>query len=607
MKNVHFPIESFETVFPEENVFKEETIASQATLQSIQRSLPNILRSNNARTSRSCKTLSKIDATFVSSVEDGNTSLELNSSSSIDLDMEANYNKNESPKPHHKRKQVHNLLNVRYDIPDCNNNKNKNALPTFDQLTASLRASPGECKESVPTKRVKCNNKQKKLNKKSKKSTARKSGREPRTSRKKPDPLATIPEIVNMNNTVVMQTANNFLESDICIQPSCNSNFPSVNVTDLHDSATPLVEPNTLYYNNEIYSVERKKDIYLNHVISNQPTEFDTALRKTTQRDLTSYEFPITENNLQQDRDIGYNFLPTSKILYSCSCANCMSNDKDIIFYEAPVSPSTNSDDLEAELFKCDMDTNIFDFYNNNYFQIFENNSMDFEQTNLYYQEFDENSIKKENGTKSTTELIESSANVSSIEQNQSQNSQPCHIDEIQDCVGSRLTELVTYPNGRVRVENARVYDDRDISNYLNLENFSMKGEEINTKNEAQIQTDVPVANSASTDVPVSNFKRQTPENKTDLCVIQCSECGKLFNKKHQLWKHYKTHCNFYNEHFKCHICDKIYRHRSSLSQHLRIAHKVSFGVHNRFYCNKCPKSYVRYRAFQRHMLLHDD
>jgi len=45
----------------------------------------------------------------------------------------------------------------------------------------------------------------------------------------------------------------------------------------------------------------------------------------------------------------------------------------------------------------------------------------------------------------------------------------------------------------------------------------------------------------------------------SDLCVIQCSQCGKLFNKKHQLWKHF-THCDFYKEKFKCHICNKMYR-----------------------------------------------
>lgn len=51
-----------------------------------------------------------------------------------------------------------------------------------------------------------------------------------------------------------------------------------------------------------------------------------------------------------------------------------------------------------------------------------------------------------------------------------------------------------------------------------------------------------------------------------------------------------------------------IYRHKSSLAQHLRLVHHVLDGSYEKCYtCNKCLKSYVRFRAFQRHVLLHDD
>lgn len=483
------------------NLCEKETITSQAALHNV-RNLPNILRSNNTKTSRNRKQLNTIDTSFISNAEDGNTSLDSNTTLiSVDLEMEANCNKTASSKSHHQRKQVHNPLNMQYDIPDSrSNNKNKNISPTIGELNA-LRGSSSREKNASTKKKY--NNKQKKhsLNKKLKKVT-RKSSSKTRASTRKPDTLATIPD-VNMKSTVVMQNVNNFLENDTFVQPIYNPNFPNINVNDLYDIGIKSIEPSNISSpNNDIYNVEKKYDINLNHVISFKPTESNTVQRKTVQRDFTSYEFPVTENNLQEpmDRDIGSNFLYEPKILY-CSCANCMSHDKDIVFYEDPTSTiSTSMSSDETEFFTCDLYTNIYDFYINNYSHIFDDNLMDFEKTNLYCEEFGENNIMKENaytGVKNTEELIKSNTNMN-------QNEQSCYGK--QDYVEAYSTELATYPNG-VRMENIRVFD-MDISNYLNSENFSMKENEITPQNEGLIQTVI------STDVPVSNSSCQTPENK---------------------------------------------------------------------------------------------
>lgn len=514
-------MKSFKTVQKNINISKKETVANQAALHNVQliRNLPNILRNSNATTSRNRKLLNKFDTLFASSAEDGNTCSELNTTaSSIDLDIEANYNKTASPKLHHQRKQVHNPLDIQYDISDCNNNKNENILPKDDQLNA-LHVSPS-CEENASTKKTKYNNKRKKhsLNKKSKKITVYKSDSKTQMSCKMPETLDAVPG-VNMKNTIVMQSANNILENDILTQSIYNPNFPNINGTNSHDIATKLIEPPNIFYrNNEIrcqenvYNVKKKYDVNLNHVISCKPTEFNTIQHKLIQGDtLRSYGFSITENNLQEsiDKDIGSNFLYKPKILYSCSCANCMSHDKDIIFYEDPISTSsTSSDDMEAELFMCDLYTNINDFYIDNYFHIFDDNLMDFEEKNLYFEKFGQNNIAEENAcTKSTAKLSESSANMS-IDQNKSQNLQPHHIDKIQDCIGSYPTEFVTYQNGTVRLENVRVFGDKDISNYLNSENFSMKEDKIISQDKTLIQTTI------STDVSVSDSKCQTLENK---------------------------------------------------------------------------------------------
>ncbi|KYN43419.1 Zinc finger protein 37 [Trachymyrmex septentrionalis] len=599
-------MKSFKTIFMKDaNISEEKTIANQASLHNVQllRNLPNILRSNNTKTSRNHKILNKTD-TSISGAEDGNSSWELNTSSSVDLDMEVNYNKITLSKSHHQRKQVHNPLDVQYDIPDCNNNKNKNLLQEVSQLN-TLNISPS-CQKNTPTKKknAEYNNKQKKslFNKNLKKKTTHKSSRKTQVSRKKPVTLATIPDM-NMKNA--MQDVNNFLKNDILPQQLSiyNSNFSNINVNDLNNVATDLVEPSNIFYcNNEIYKFDKECDINLNDVISCKPTEINTTQSKTIQKDITSYEFPITENNLQRktiDSYIGSNFLCGSKILYSCSCANCMSHDKDIIFYEDPVSTSSSSDDMEAELFTCDLHTNIYDFYINNYFHIF-GNLMDFEKN--FYEEFDENISTKENAC-STTEVIENSTNMSSINQNESQNLQPSHIDRKDICVESYPAAFVTYPN-EITMENSRTFDEIDIPNYLNLDSFSMK------ENKMISQDEILIQNAVSSNAPVSNSTYQIPENNRDLYVMQCAQCGKLFSKKHQLWKHF-SHCYFYKENFPCHICNKMYRHKSSLVQHLRLVHNVSHGLHEKleknYICKKCSKSYVRFRAFQRHMLLHDD
>ncbi|XP_012060162.1 PREDICTED: uncharacterized protein LOC105623378 [Atta cephalotes] len=565
-------MKSFKTIFMEDaNISEEKTIANQALLHNAQllRNLPNILRSNNTKTSRNYKILNKTD-TNTSGAEDGNSSWELNTSSSVDLDMETNYNYNKItlPKSHRQRKQVHNPLDIQYDIPDCNNNKNKNLLQEVGQLNVSL---------------------------------TRKSSKKTQVSRKKPVTLVTIPDM-NMKNA--MQDVNNLLKNDILPQQQLsvyNPNFSNINVNDLNDVATESIESSNIFYcNNEIYKFEKECDINLNNVISCKPTEINTMHSKTIQKDITSYEFPITENNLQQktiDSYIGSNFLCGSKILYSCSCANCMSHDKDIIFYEDPVSTSTSSDDMEAELFACDLHTNIYDFYINNYFHIF-GNLMDFEKN--FYEEFDENISMKENAC-STTELIESSTNISSINQNESQNLQSSHIDRKDICV-EYPAAFVTYPN-EITMEKSKTFDEINVPNYFNLDSFSMKENKIISQDEILIQ------NAVSSNAPVSNSTCQIPENSRDLYVMQCAQCGKLFSKKHQLWKHF-SHCYFYKENFPCHICNKMYRHKSSLAQHLRLVHNVSHGLHEKleknYICKKCSKSYVRFRAFQRHMLLHD-
>lgn len=606
-------MESSKSIFIEDlNLLKEETNINQP-LDSTQpiRNLPNILRNNNTKIFKNYKalTLDKIDTCFVS--KDINTSFELNTIlSTIDLEMEANYSRIASSRSHHQRKQVHNPLDLSCDVPDWNN-KDKNMLQKVNQL--STLHIPLSYKKTASLKRLKYNKQKGNLcNKKSRKD-GKSSCKTKKVSYKKSykksnfDTGLTTISHVNMKENIAIQDVNNF-SNIILTQSICEPNTSSY-VNDLNDIETKSVESSNIFYcNNEIYNLEKKHDKNYNPIISGYSTEVNIMKNKNIfQENLTNY--PIMETDLKEElinRDTASNFLLKPEVLYTCTCINCMSHDTDIIFYEEPVSTSINSD-METELFTYDFYTNINDFYISDYYDDILGDIWlkELDNKNLCYEKFDETHIKKNvcTGSDSITEPIESNANVSLMDQNKSLNLQSCHIDKVQDiCVESYSTEFVKQPNGLINFfespEEINIFDEID---YLNLENSLIKESTVISQDKSLVQTAIPA------DVPVSNSKEMLQENKEDLYVIQCTQCGRIFNEKHQFKKHF-TRCNFYKEDFKCYVCNKLYRHKSSLAQHLKVVHRILDGPHEKYYtCNKCSKSYVRFRAFQRHMLLHDD
>ncbi|XP_050466194.1 uncharacterized protein LOC126859189 isoform X2 [Cataglyphis hispanica] len=602
-------MESSKPIFVEDlKILKEEIIANQTTLhntQPIYRNLPNILRNNNTKIYKNNKALmlDNIDTGFIT--KDINTSFELNTIlSSIDLEMEASYNKIASSKSHHQRKQVHNPLDLSYDMPDWNNNKDKSILQKVNQLNTLY--IPLNYKNNASLKKLKSNKQKGNLcNKESRRLIGHKSSCKTKKKLYKKldfDTGLTISQ-VNMKENIAVQDVNNLSSNIILTQSICEPNT-SKYVNDLNDIEAKSVESSNIFYcNNENYNLEKKYNTTRNPIISGNSTDFDIMQNENVfQTNLINYEFPIMVNDLKEeliDRDNASNFLLKPKVLYTCTCANCMSHDKDIMFYEEPVSTSIDSD-KETELF-------TYDFYTGDYYRDILGDIWleELDKKNLCYEKLEESHIIKKNVCTSNdniADLIENNANVSSMEQNKSQNLQSYHIGKVQDVHVESYSELVTHPNGPIHffesLENINIFDEMD---YLNLENNLTKESKIISQNESLIQT------AFSADVSMSKSKEMLYENKEDLYVIQCAQCGRIFNEKHQFRKHF-TRCNFYKEDFKCHICNKIYRHKSSLAQHLRLVHHILDNSHEKYYtCNKCSKSYVRFRAFQRHILLHDD
>ncbi|GAB1867501.1 Zinc finger protein 37 [Camponotus japonicus] len=600
-------MESSKPIFVDDlNIFEEEILANQTTLHSTQpiRNLPNILRNNNTRIYKSNKTLmlDKIDTSFIS--EDLNTSFELNTIlSNIDLEMEASYSKITSPKSHHQRKQVHNPLDLSYDMPDRNNNKDKNMLRKVNQLNPLHISS---YKKNTSLKRLKYNKQKGNLcNKKPRRLTGHKSNCKTRNKFYKKsyekldfDTELTISQ-VNMEENVSMQDVND-ISSNILTESIYEPNTSNY-INDLNDIGAKSVESSNVFHcNNENYKFEKKYDINYNPIISGNSKEL-MQNKNVFGENLTNYEFPIMTNDFEKElinKDITSNFLLKPKVLYTCTCANCMLQDKDIIFYEEQVSTSINKN-METELFTYDFNTGDYygDILGDNWLEELDNK-------NLYHEKFEETHIIEKNlctSNDSITKLVENNANISLMEQAKSQNLQSYHIDKAQNNnnVESCSTEIVTQPNGPINFFNSS--ENINIFNEMNLENSLIKENKIVSQDKSFIQTTI------SADVPLFKSKEISQANKQDLYFIQCAQCERIFHEKHQFRKHF-THCDFYKEDFKCHICNKIYRHKSSLAQHLRIVHHVLDGPYEKYYtCNKCLKSYVRFRAFQKHILLHDD
>ncbi|XP_053979578.1 uncharacterized protein LOC128876855 isoform X2 [Hylaeus volcanicus] len=88
--------------------------------------------------------------------------------------------------------------------------------------------------------------------------------------------------------------------------------------------------------------------------------------------------------------------------------------------------------------------------------------------------------------------------------------------------------------------------------------------------------------------------------------IIRCESCGRLFNQKYHFNRHF-IHCGRLKEPYKCDMCIKIYRHKSSLTHHLKTAHHVHYS-HNRsatFICTVCKKIYCKFGAFENHVKQH--
>ncbi|CAK9820714.1 Zinc finger protein 69 homolog [Anthophora plagiata] len=88
--------------------------------------------------------------------------------------------------------------------------------------------------------------------------------------------------------------------------------------------------------------------------------------------------------------------------------------------------------------------------------------------------------------------------------------------------------------------------------------------------------------------------------------AILCETCGRLFNRKYHFNRHF-INCGRSKESFKCDVCMKKYRHKSSLVHHLKTAHHDHYTCNDstKFTCNVCKKVYSKFGCFENHIKSH--
>nr|XP_012141932.1 PREDICTED: B-cell lymphoma 6 protein homolog isoform X1 [Megachile rotundata] len=202
------------------------------------------------------------------------------------------------------------------------------------------------------------------------------------------------------------------------------------------------------------------------------------------------------------------------------------------------------------------------------------------------------------------------------------------------DNIDQPLTELINYNNEYVREEVFKEtisFDQRQTCDILTDFNDAVFESDFDA---SLFESENQGTNKYSTDIlqaaedfgySLSNEKFQCPlcsltfSNARTLAmheaaahggtyVILCESCGRLFNRKYHFNRHF-IHCGRFKEPYRCDMCIKVYRHKSSLVHHLRETHHVHYAHHHKtkFTCSVCKKVYSKFGAFENHIKKHQN
>ncbi|XP_076766672.1 uncharacterized protein LOC143433271 [Xylocopa sonorina] len=193
-----------------------------------------------------------------------------------------------------------------------------------------------------------------------------------------------------------------------------------------------------------------------------------------------------------------------------------------------------------------------------------------------------------------------------------------------EDDISSPLMDFISYSNGKI-IETEMFHETRN-NQEDNIVNDSSNetdsgGEFLMSENQGEdlyslCTSQIPENNGHSTNkkmfqcllclLTFSNARTMAMHQADahgDTYTILCEICGRLFNRKYHFNRHF-TYCGSKNP-FKCHMCVKKYRHKSSLVYHLKLVHDVDYILNDlkKFTCNLCKKVYSRFGSFENHII----
>lgn len=90
--------------------------------------------------------------------------------------------------------------------------------------------------------------------------------------------------------------------------------------------------------------------------------------------------------------------------------------------------------------------------------------------------------------------------------------------------------------------------------------------------------------------------------NQEETAIKVCNECGKAFYSNAHLRRHMKSHMGIKD--FHCSICGKSFAANRNLQQHIDIIHEKA--GERPFACEECGKTFTRSNALKHHTLLHN-
>ncbi|KOX80625.1 Zinc finger and SCAN domain-containing protein 5B [Melipona quadrifasciata] len=175
---------------------------------------------------------------------------------------------------------------------------------------------------------------------------------------------------------------------------------------------------------------------------------------------------------------------------------------------------------------------------------------------------------------------------------------------QVTDDINPALTKFLNYSNEKgIKGEIFKEKTDTEIQeeNNVLVKNLCVKNNKsknIKKRNEFQCLSCSLTFSSART------MAMHQAGAHGGMYIILCESCGRLFNRKYNFNRHF-IHCGRTKEPFKCDMCFRKYRHKSSLVHHLKKVHDVRYACSKKFTCTVCQKVYSKFGSFQNHVKSH--